>query len=109
MQPRRHGLSDVRFSAILVTATLGFVVVSLAFVNVIQTNRGSVQTSSTSSNGLPIMNQTTTVRQIWFEWYETQSGQDRFEPAFPVVNQGDTIALTLIDNDTVAQDRKSVV
>ena len=38
-------------------------------------------------------------------WYLSSSAhQDRFDPAFPVVNQGDTVQLTLIDNDTVAHD-----
>lgn len=51
------------------------------------------------------MNQTTTVRQIWETWYLSPSAhQDRFEPAFITVNQGDTVQMTLIDNDTVAHD-----
>lgn len=69
-----------------------------------QTVTTTYQGGSVNETALPLMNQTTTVRTIWFQWYETQSGQDRFEPAFPIVNQGDTIALTLIDNDTVAHD-----
>jgi plastocyanin len=102
----------------LVALLLVFGTMTLAYVTATMSNSqqiASIQSqlvgarTSTGSRGasggvLPIMNQTTTVRQIWFEWYETQSGQDRFEPAFPVVNQGDTIALTLIDNDTVAHN-----
>jgi len=54
---------------------------------------------------LPIMNQTTTIRTIRETWYlSPQAHQDRFDPAFVVVNQGDTVRLTLIDNDTVAHD-----
>ncbi len=64
------------------------------------------QTTTASASGvLPVMNQTTTVRQIRETWYLSPSAhQDRFSPAFPVVNQGDTIQFTLIDNDTVAHD-----
>jgi plastocyanin len=54
---------------------------------------------------LPTMNQTTTVRQILETWYKNPaSGQDRFEPTSLVVNQGDTVALTFVNNDTVAHD-----
>jgi plastocyanin len=62
-------------------------------------------TNAAAAGTLPVMNQTTTVRQIWETWYKNPAAaQDRFEPAFPVVNQGDTIVFTLIDNDTVAHD-----
>lgn len=51
------------------------------------------------------MNQTTTIRTIRETWYlSPQAHQDRFDPAFIIVNQGDTIQMTLIDNDTVAHD-----
>jgi plastocyanin len=33
-----------------------------------------------------------------------EAHQDRFDPSFIVVNQGDTVRLTFIDNDTVAHD-----
>src|ERR1700674_5458148 len=62
-------------------------------------------TGAPAAGTSPVMNQTTTVRQIWETWYKNPASvQDRFEPAFPVVNQGDTIVFTLIDNDTVAHD-----
>jgi plastocyanin len=35
---------------------------------------------------------------------ETQSGQDRFNPEFFIVNQFDTVDLVFINNDTVAHD-----
>ena len=60
--------------------------------------------SSQSSGGpaqLPVMNQSPTTREIWLQWEETQSGQDRFYPDLIVVNQGDTVKLTFINNDTV--------
>ena len=62
------------------------------------TSASHTATGTTAGGTLPLMNQTTTVRQIWETWYKTpQAAQDRFEPAFPVVNQGDTIEFTLID------------
>jgi plastocyanin len=62
--------------------------------------------SSTGSNmGLPVMNQPPTVRTVRETWYLSPSShQDRFDPSFIVVNQGDTVRLTLIDNDTVAHN-----
>jgi plastocyanin len=60
---------------------------------------------STSVTGLPVLNQPPTIRTIRETWYLSPSAhQDRFEPSFIVVNQGDTVRLTLIDNDTVAHD-----
>ncbi|MDE1853793.1 MAG: cupredoxin domain-containing protein [Thaumarchaeota archaeon] len=54
---------------------------------------------------LPVMNQTPTIRTIRETWFLSPSAhQDRFEPSFIVVNQGDIVRLTLIDNDTVAHD-----
>ena len=54
---------------------------------------------------LPVMNQAPTIRSIRETWYLSPAAhQDRFEPSFMIVNQGDTVALTLIDNDTVAHD-----
>ena len=54
---------------------------------------------------LPVMNQPPTIRTIRETWYlSTSAHQDRFDPTFVVVNAGDTVRLTLIDNDTVAHD-----
>jgi plastocyanin len=54
---------------------------------------------------LPAINQQPTIRSIRETWYLSPSAhQDRFDPAFIIVNQGDTVQLTLIDNDTVAHD-----
>jgi len=54
---------------------------------------------------LPVMNQPPTIRTIRETWYLSASAhQDRFDPSFIIVNQGDTVSLTLIDNDTVAHD-----
>lgn len=56
------------------------------------------------ANSSAPVNQSSTTREIIIEWMETQSGQDRFYPDFIIVNQGDTIDLTFINNDTVAHD-----
>jgi plastocyanin len=54
---------------------------------------------------LPVMNQPPTVRAISETWYLSPSAhQDRFDPAFVIVNQGDLVKMVLIDNDTVAHD-----
>jgi len=54
---------------------------------------------------LPVMNQAPTIRTVRETWYLSPSAhQDRFEPSFIVVNQGDKVQLTFIDNDTVAHD-----
>lgn len=54
---------------------------------------------------LPVMDQTPATRNIRETWYLSPSAhQDRFDPSFIVVNQGDTVRLTFIDNDTVAHD-----
>ncbi len=54
---------------------------------------------------LPVMDQPPAVRTIRETWYLSPSAhQDRFDPAFVIVNQGDNVHLTLIDNDTVAHD-----
>ncbi|MDE1858484.1 MAG: cupredoxin domain-containing protein [Thaumarchaeota archaeon] len=57
------------------------------------------------NTSLPVMDQPPTVRTIRETWYLSPSAhQDRFNPSFIVVNQGDTVKLTMIDNDTVAHD-----
>lgn len=58
-----------------------------------------------NETALPVTNQTNTIRQFTETWYLSASAhQDRFDPSSIVVNQGDTVDLTLIDNDTVAHD-----
>jgi plastocyanin len=62
-------------------------------------------TSTSSKAELPVVNQPPTIRTVRETWYLSPSAhQDRFDPSFIVVNQGDTVRLTLIDNDTVAHD-----
>lgn len=58
-----------------------------------------------NESALPVMNQTNTIRQIRETWYKNPAAaQDRFDPTTIIVNQGDTVDLTLVDNDTVAHD-----
>lgn len=46
-----------------------------------------------------------TRREITIEWVNNEnSGQDRFYPDLIIVNQGDTVDLTFINNDTVAHN-----
>jgi plastocyanin len=118
---RRAGITTVE--GLLIALLLVFGTLTLAYVTTtmadsqqitsLQSQVGSLQAGTTTHTTtaavagatLPVMNQTTTVRQIWETWYKNPAAvQDRFEPAFPVVNQGDTIVFTLIDNDTVAHD-----
>jgi plastocyanin len=131
------GLSSVQSLAVVLT--LALIVVSIAYVNSVNTNLTEISslqnkvsqlqtqlginsselaslqnqvlsvTKGVSSLedeywSLPVMNQSTTDRNIWVQWEETQSGQDRFSPYFIIVNQGDTVHLTFINNDTVAHD-----
>jgi plastocyanin len=60
--------------------------------------------SVNDANSSAPVNQTSATREIIIEWMETQSGQDRFYPDFIIADQGDTIDLTFINNDTVAHD-----
>jgi plastocyanin len=121
---RRGGLSTLAALAILLVVALA--VLAEAYVTSTQSNADQIVTQSSqitglqadlqqlssqvagiSANGLslPVMNQPPTIRTITETWYLSPSAhQDRFEPSFIVVNQGDTVRLTLIDNDTVAHD-----
>jgi plastocyanin len=53
-------------------------------------------------SGLPTVNQDPTVRVITVEWAEFLSHQDRFFTNFIIVNQGDTVDLSFISNDTAS-------
>ncbi|HEV2227219.1 MAG TPA: cupredoxin domain-containing protein [Nitrososphaerales archaeon] len=118
---KRRGISDTKFGLVVVAITLVFMAIGLGFISVlsdqqstIRTNEAQIQAqlqalqsnpSKFNASSLPLMNQTTTIRELVMTWYKSpQAHQDRFDPSFPVVNQGDTIQLTLIDNDTVAHD-----
>lgn len=121
----RPGMGSASVVAVLLVVALG--VVGTVYVTSTQSNADQVNSqnqqittlqselqalSSLVASGhggnvttLPVMNQAPTLRTIRETWYLSPSAhQDRFEPSFIVVNQGDTVKLTLIDNDTVAHD-----
>lgn len=123
----RRGISSA--GAIVVLLILGLGVVSLVYVTSTQSTGDQLSTQSQQISALkaelqqlasefslgkgtagvnltlPVMNQAPTLRSIRETWYLSPSAhQDRFDPTFMTVNQGDTVRLTLIDNDTVAHD-----
>ena len=102
---------------------LAVAVVSVVYVGTIQgqqqqvtdlqTSLNQLQSRVSSMNGtlstlrksLPVMDQAPSTRNVRETWYlSPEAHQDRFDPSFIVVNQGDTIRMTFIDNDTVAHD-----
>ena len=64
--------------------------------------QSQVNTLQASQWNLPLVNQTPAVRNVLVEWAMFQAGQDRFYPSSIIVNQGDTVKLTFISNDTDA-------
>jgi plastocyanin len=63
--------------------------------------QGQVNQMQQQVNSLPSVNQKPTKRIILLDWMNTgNSGQDRFIPNVITVNQGDTLNITFIDNDT---------
>lgn len=125
MRVSSRGMSSASVAAVLLVVALA--VVGMVYVTSAQSNADQVssqnqqittlqselqQLSSIVASGhigpgtnLPVMDQPPTIRTIRETWYLSPSAhQDRFDPSFIVVNQGDTIRLTFIDNDTVAHD-----
>lgn len=115
--PERRGMTTVEgalVALVLIFGTMAFAYLSAvrtdsAELNTLQSEIGAQTVAATTAvsgaAGLPIMNQTNTIREIRETWYlSPEAAQDRFDPSTIVVNQGDTIDLTLIDNDTVAHD-----
>jgi len=49
---------------------------------------------------MPAMNETPTTRNVLLEWAMDPAGLDSFYPNLIIVNQGDTVALTFVSNDT---------
>ncbi len=121
---RRVGVTTVEgalVGLVLIFGTMAFASLSVVSTNsqqisslqsaVAAGSKSPATTTTTSSSAvvnalsLPVMNQTNTIRQIRETWYlSPAAAQDRFDPSTIVVNQGDTVDLTLIDNDTVAHD-----
>jgi plastocyanin len=121
----RSGLSTGGMAMVLLVIALG--AVSTVYISSSQSGSDQLQSQSqqisslsqelqqlagavasgkgTSNLTLPVMNQAPTIRTIRETWYLSPSAhQDRFDPSFVTVNQGDTISMILIDNDTVAHD-----
>lgn len=121
----RRGVTTVEGA--LVALVLVFGTMAFAYLSAVRTNSAEISslqsqlagtttaagttTTIVKSGGainetaLPVMNQTNTIRQITETWYlSSEAHQDRFDPSSIVVNQGDTIDLTFIENDTVAHD-----
>lgn len=123
----RAGLSTVEAAVVLVLLVLAIVIV--VYVDAAQGNQDQITAQNqqiselklqlqhltasigngsglgNATSALPVMNQPPTIRTIRETWYlSTTAHQDRFDPAFVVVNQGDRVEMTLIDNDTVAHD-----
>ena len=69
-------------------------------LNALQSQVNSLQSKLST---LPVMNQTPIIRNIKIEWSNTENaGQDRFFESTITVNQGDTVAITFVSNDTDA-------
>lgn len=116
----RSGLSSAGIAAMILI--IGLAAVAVVYVTSTQSNADQIaalkaqpqllQAQVANGNGgtpsnitLPVMNQVPTIRTITETWYLSPSAhQDRFDPSFIIVNQGDTLRMTLIDNDSVAHD-----
>jgi len=121
----RRGITSIEGA--LVALVLIFGTMAFAYLSAVRTNSAEISslqsqiagtttaagTTTTivktggaiNESALPVMNQTNTIRQIRETWYlSPAAAQDRFDPSNIVVNQGDTLDLTLVDNDTVAHD-----
>jgi plastocyanin len=89
----------------LIVALAGFAIPLIApynassdQVNSLQSQVGQLQQQI---NSLPVVNEQPTIRIIRLEWLNTgNGGQDRFNPNFITINQGDTVDLAFFDNDT---------
>ncbi len=79
------------------------IIIVLASVLLIATVIPNAYANSPSQNATRA-SQAPTTRYIIIEWTKTLTDQDRFYPDFIIVNQGDTVALTFINNDTVVHD-----
>lgn len=89
----------------LIVSLAGFAVPLISPYNAssdqVNTLQSQVSDLEQRINSLPVVNQQPTHRIIRLEWLNTgNGGQDRFNPNFITVNQGDTIDLAFFDNDT---------
>jgi len=115
---RRRAISALGVAVIVLV--LAVAVVSVVYVNSTQYNSDQIATlkaqisSLTKSQqdvnktlaglalSLPVMDQIPTQRVVTVEWAEFLAHQDRFFTNYIVVNQGDTVDITFISNDTAS-------
>ena len=86
----------------LMVAVLALIlgIASLGYAVYVQTQVSSAQSAASS---LPKINQPVQTRNVTIDWVNTfNSGLDRFAPEYIVINQGDTVNLSFISNDTDA-------
>lgn len=62
----------------------------------------NIGSTSSQVSSIPVVNQQPTARNIIIEWTMYESGQDKFVPDLIVINQGDSVVLVFISNDTDA-------
>jgi plastocyanin len=95
---------------VLIIAGAVFIVYS-SFSNQLTVVQGQVNSDRTlianlqnqTPSNLPVMNQAPQVRNFKVEWTNAlNSGQDRFFVPSIIVNQGDTVRITFVSNDTDA-------
>jgi plastocyanin len=76
---------------------------SNAQINNLQSEVSSLQSAQGKlPTNLPVVNQTAATRNILLQWeqFPRDISQDRFFPDFITVNQGDTLQITFVQNDT---------
>jgi len=84
------------FAVAIIALIVGLVAIAMPFISPPQAAPTTTVTSS-----IPMVDQAPATRVIVMEWEATlPSTQDRWFPQSIVINQGDSIFLTLIDNDT---------
>jgi hypothetical protein len=84
------------FAVAVIALIVGLVAIAMPFISPPQAAPTPVTTTS-----IPVVDQRPATRVIVMEWEATlPSTQDRWFPQSIVINQGDTIFLTLIINDT---------
>jgi hypothetical protein len=88
--------AQATFAVAIIALIVGLVAIAMPFISPPEAATTPVNTSS-----IPVVNQMPATRIIVMEWEATlPSTQDRWFPQSIVINQGDTIFLTLIVNDT---------
>jgi plastocyanin len=71
---------------------------AIGYAAYLQTQVSSAQSAASS---IPKINQTVKTWNITMEWTNmVSSGQDRFNPEFLTIAQGDTVRMTFLSNDT---------